>query len=131
MTLDRMDAIIREVGSEVERKGGAWAFKVSDIPILIVTDEKANRMRVLAQVGNLTEITAEQLEATLYANFHTALDARYAVSGGTMYSVYLHPLRELDPDQLKNAIGQVGALTVNFGTTFSSTDLFFPGSTGQ
>ena len=40
-------------------------------------------------------------------------------------SVYTHPLKELTPEQLKDALAQVIILANNFGGTYSSTDLLF------
>jgi hypothetical protein len=62
------------------------------------------------------------------ANFHSALDVRYALSDEIIWSVYTHPLESLSPDQLKDAISQVYMAAVTFGTTYSSSDLVFPGN---
>ena len=60
------------------------------------------------------------------ANFHSVLDARYAVSEDILWVAYIHPLRELQPAQAVDAIVQVYNAALTFGTSYSSTDLAFP-----
>ena len=64
----------------------------------------------------------------LVANFHNALDARYAVSNGNVFAAFLHPLSSLEENDLRSALRQVSQLVANFGTTYSSGGLqFAPG----
>ena len=60
------------------------------------------------------------------ANFHSALDVRYAISNDVLWSVFIHPLKELNKDEVLSAINQVYAAAVSYGTTYSSTGLTFP-----
>ena len=61
----------------------------------------------------------------LVANFHAALDARYAVTDGTVVAVYVHPLASLQANELRSALRQVANLAANFGTSYSSGELGF------
>jgi len=61
------------------------------------------------------------------ANFHTALDIKYAISDDVLWSAFIHPLRELTVAQVKDALSQVYYANITFGTTYTSTDLVFPG----
>lgn len=60
------------------------------------------------------------------ANFHTALDVKYAISDDILWSVFIHPLKELNKDEVLSAINQVYEASVTYGTTYSSTGLTFP-----
>ena len=60
------------------------------------------------------------------ANFHSALDARYAISDGILWAAFIHPLQELTKDQVISAISQVYSTVQTFGTYYSSGELSFP-----
>ena len=60
------------------------------------------------------------------ANFHTALDARYAISDGILWAAFIHPLKELTTEQVKSAITQVYSCARTFGTHYSGGTLIFP-----
>lgn len=125
MTLDTMDGILRTVTPKIERKSNAWVLEYVDTPVLVVVDPVANRMRIVAPVIEANEVTEEQWAAILVANFHTALDARYAVSAGMVYSLFLHPLGSLTEADLRSAISQVVTLTKTFGSSYNSTGVVF------
>ena len=125
MTLDTMDRVIRAMGANVERKGSAWGFEYLETPVVVITDPVANRMRVVAEVIDASKVTGEQWAAIMVANFHTALDARYAVSNGVVYSLFLHPLGSLTEGDLRSAVSQVVVLSKTFGTTYNSTGISF------
>ncbi len=75
------------------------------------------------------QLTQELMLNSLVANFHTTLDVKYAVSDEILWAVFIHPLKELSEQQLRDAISQVCHADLTFGTTFSSTDQVFPGNT--
>jgi len=60
------------------------------------------------------------------ANFHTALDVKYAVADGMIWVAYIHSLSPLTDDQLISALGQVRSAAITYGTIYTSTDLVFP-----
>ena len=60
------------------------------------------------------------------ANFHTALDVKYAITDGILWSVFIHPLKELSNDQALRAIEQVYTAARTYGTSYNSTGLTFP-----
>ena len=62
------------------------------------------------------------------ANFHTALDARYAFNKGILYAAYIHPLSTLTKAQLESALEQTATLAATFGKEYSSGSLIFKGS---
>ena len=128
MTLSTMDRVFRSISPEVEREGNAWAFEYLDTPVLVVTDPIANRMRILSPVVEIEQVTEDQWAAILVANFHTALDARYAVSGQMVYSLFLHPLESLTEADLRSAVSQVVVLKKTFGSSYNSTGVVFGGA---
>ena len=65
----------------------------------------------------VSELDSEAVVSCLSANFDRALDARYAISGEFLWSAFIHPLKELQDDQVVNALMQVTTLAVTFGTT--------------
>jgi hypothetical protein len=90
-----------------------------------VTSVEFNRMRILAPVARTDALSGEHYVRVLEANFHTALDARYATSDGVLYSIFLHPLSSLGEAQLRSALYQVASLAGTFGTTYTSGTLSY------
>ena len=128
MTIARMDEIIRRLDKEVASpRAGAWQFQVSDRPVIIVTDQSNDRMRIIYPIGKVEGLPEGALKRLMQANFDTALDARYAIARGLVWSTYIHPLRALHDRQFISAIGQTVNLAVTFGTTFSSGAMSFGG----
>ena len=125
MDLDQMHAIILSVATEVQRTRNVWEFLYHAVPLAIVTDERADRMRIVSPVARIVDLTPAHLDAVLHANFHSALDARYAASGDVLYSVFIHPLSTLHPDDLESAIRQTATLVRTFGSSYSSGELVF------
>ena len=96
--------------------------------LLVMTDEKANRMRIMMPIQPFDPSKAEDLKTALialHANYDRALDARYAVSDGILWSAFIHPLGSLTEADLDSALHQVQTLRKNTGTTFSSGALLF------
>ena len=63
----------------------------------------------------------------MQANFDSALDARYAVAKGVLWSAYLHPLSTLKADDFVSGLAQVVNLAATYGSTYSSGALTFGG----
>ncbi len=120
MTLDRLESIIKEIGTNVKVDQNQILFDYEDKMVLVVADSRANRMRILIPVVEAEQLTGEQFSKMMIANFHTALDGRYAISNGVVYSVFVHPLSSLQENDFRSAVSQVKALATSFGTTYSS-----------
>jgi len=125
MTNEEIGKLLSENAGPVEGADGGWQVTVDRRPLLIVTDESANRLRVFTFVAEINQISTEELEVLLRANFTDALDAKYAIYEGLVVSVFTHPMRELTKLQLLDAIKQVNNLAENFGTSYSSTEVRF------
>ena len=125
MTLERLEAILQEEALDLEGGDGQWQLLIEGQQLLVLTDAASDRMRIVAPVTDATSLSVEQVEAILVANFHTALDARYAVTDGTVVSVFVHPLSSLQEFDLRSGLYQVATLANTFGTTYSSGGLNF------
>ena len=91
----RLFHVIDEVGKNKEGTIGAWNFDYEDRFMLCFTDESYNRMRIISPVADVTKLDNIELENALIANFHSALDVKYAISEDILWSVFIHPLKEL------------------------------------
>ncbi|OSY88624.1 hypothetical protein WH52_02790 [Tenacibaculum holothuriorum] len=127
MTPTKLGEIFTEVSDSIYSQKNQWRFTIKNIPLIAIADSTHNRMRIISPVAEVKKLNSELLLASLAANFHTALDIKYAISDNLLWSIYVHPLKELNKNQVINAISQVYYGNVNYGTTFSSTSLVFPG----
>ena len=125
MTLARLEQLLDSEVSNVEGENGQWRFSVAGRAVIVLADVQNDRMRVFSPVVPAAELTAQQVQAMLAANFHTALDARYAVTDGAVVAVYVHPLSTLQDDNFRSALRQVVSLAETFGTAYSSSELNF------
>ncbi len=129
MNNQKLGEIITKAADTVQGQNGRWQFMIEDIVFFCITDENNNRMRIISPVIEVEKLDEELLKNALVANFHTALDVKYAISDELLWSVFIHPLKELTADQAKDAISQVYYANATFGLTYSSTSLVFPGNT--
>lgn len=125
MTEERMVEIIEQYADASEINLGVLEFTYSDVSLALIFDSSANRMRIVAPIIEANELSQEMIMATLVSNYHLALDARYGITEGTMYAVYVHPLKELTRAQIESAIRQVASLHNTFGTNYTSGELLF------
>ncbi len=129
MNPDKLEELIRKQADTVVTNGNSIQFLYQETPLFCIYDVNANRMRIISPIVETTEIKEEQLLNMLVANFHSALDVKYALSDEIIWSVFIHPLKELSDRQVEDAISQVYTASLTFGSTYSSTDLIFPGNT--
>ncbi|MEM9850227.1 MAG: type III secretion system chaperone [Bacteroidota bacterium] len=127
MTNKKMEKILEAEAEAMEGKQGLWTVTYGEIPLLIITDERANRMRIFTFVTDEKSIEGKHVKKMLQANFHSALDAKYAMQDGYVVSIFTHPLKELSEDQFIDAMKQVVTLAYTFGTTYTSTEWVFGG----
>ncbi len=127
MSNQKMGAILESVADSIQGNNGQWQFKIKDVFFMCVTDTNHNRMRIISPITEAQQLDEKLKSAALVANFHSALDVKYAIADDILWSVFIHPLKELTEGQVRDAVKQVYAANKTFGTTFSSTDLVFPG----
>lgn len=109
----------------LEGEPGAWRGTWRGSPVMVLTDEGHNRMRIISPVKDFESDDQVRLMRCMEANFSTALDARYCVYRGAIWSAFLHPLGELTESELDSALSQVVTLASTYGTTYSSGELRF------
>ncbi len=129
MTADKLAELIIQVADTAQTNGNAIQFAYKETMLICVYDENANRMRIITPVIKKEDLEEDQLLNAMVANFHSALDVKYALSDEVIWSVFIHPLKELSDHQVLDAIDQVYTAAITFGGSYSSTDLVFPGNT--
>ena len=130
MTNARLDSLIRAIdGIEggIDSRPGAWLFVYRGHQVYLITDEAADRMRIMVPVADSGPLGSDLLYRLLQANFDTALDARYAIARDTLWSTFLHPLSPLTDEQFYSGFLQSVTLAATFGTDYSSGALRFGG----
>ena len=120
-----LDRFIREYTDEVEGGHGRWAFEVGGVAVMVMADRAADRMRIMTPVAREADFNDGEYRKLLESNFDRALDARYALSGGVLWSAFIHPMSSLSHDQFDDGLDQVIRLSGTFGTTYTSSDMIF------
>ncbi|MEO1677266.1 MAG: hypothetical protein AAFU80_03815 [Pseudomonadota bacterium] len=132
MSVDRLWALVQAVDPEALRRGAIIQLAVEDVPVLIVTDPSADRMRAMVPIRTTDGMTAGEYRRVLEANFDTALDARYAIARGQLWAAFIHPLSALNRAQFLSGLGQTVNIALSYGDTYSSGEMtFLHGDTGD
>ncbi len=128
MTIGKMRAILRRLDENLkEPREGNFVFLIDGFQVAIFTAPSVNRMRVMVRVRSSENLKEKDLLRISQANLDAALDARYAIGNGVLWSTFIHPLSSLHPRQFLEAIGSTVNLAANYGTTYSSGQLIFGG----
>jgi len=127
MNNGRLQTLIEGFSQEVEGQPGTWSLMAGSRQVMVLTDENADRMRIMTPIIEDGELAVEEALTLLEANFDRALDARYAVARGYVWAVFIHPLRPLTDSQFVDGVNQVVTLADNYGSSYSSTELVFQG----
>ena len=128
-TVDDLETILKEITTKLDGTKGRWMLTFEDVSLAVVVDEHHDRMRIIAPVVEVEKITADHYRKMLEANFHTALDTRYAIANDIVYAAFIHPLSALHDTEFASALMQVANLAKTFGTTYSSGELQYQDST--
>lgn len=120
MTLERMGVIVQALDENARINPNGFEFVIDDVPVLIVADARANRMRAMVPIASAESMSPEELMRVMQANFDSALDARYAVARGRLWGVFIHPLKELERDQLISGIAQTVNVAQTYGGLYTS-----------
>ncbi|WP_291729786.1 hypothetical protein [Leisingera sp. F5] len=127
MTYERLGRILFALDENAQPAGTGFQLSISGVPVLIVTDQAADRMRAMVPLRPAEGLTAEDMMRMMQANFDTALDARYAVAKGRLWAVFIHPLSPLEKDQLISSLGQTVNIARTYGTLYTGGALQFGG----
>ena len=131
MTPELMLQTIRDYTDDVKQEGNLIGFSYKGIAVYCIFDANADRMRFVSPIIEVEKVPQEALIVALQANYHSVLDARYAIGDGLVHSVFIHPLSPLSVAELQSAIRQVSHAALTFGDEYSSGELFFPGQSQQ
>jgi hypothetical protein len=127
MSAMRLLEIILAIDEEAELTGNGATFAIDDTIVTLVFDANADRMRLFSQIRPSDGLSGAELHRLMQANFDTALDARYAVAQGQLWSTFMHRLTTLAQDDFVSALAQIVTLVKTYGTTYSSGAMSFGG----
>lgn len=120
MTVQRLGEIITAIDPDARNlQGRMFELTLNDVPVLVVTDAQADRMRAMVPIRSAEGLEPADLERMMQANFDTALDARYAVAQGRLWGVFIHPLSPLEKDQFLSGIAQTVSLAQTYGSLYT------------
>jgi len=131
MDQNRLERIFSDQVEAITGPTGAIQSQIDGIVIYCISDPANDRMRIIAPFSRVAGLDPRIPGVLLRANFHSTLDARYAISEDVIFAAFLHPLSSLTPEQIESAVSQVISLAKTFGTSYSSGELFFPGGGGK
>ncbi|MEX0586340.1 MAG: hypothetical protein WD176_06835 [Pirellulales bacterium] len=123
----RLRTLLDKAADSVKGRSGCWRVHFEGRRMLVVTDEECDRFRVMSPVTEDIGLDALDMQVLMAANFDRTLDARYAINGGYLWAIFLHPLGDLTEKLLVAALEQVKNLADNFGRSYASSDLKFTG----
>lgn len=127
MTPERMAEIFTVLDPEAVIEANGMSFTVANVPVTVIMDPVADRMRILVPISSAEGLDDGALLRLMQANFDTALDARYAIANNRVWSTFIHPLSPLETDQLISGIAQTVTLAQTYGDTYSSGAVMFGG----
>ncbi len=128
MVLSKLKLILAKEAVVVKENQNTIEYNLKGTSIFLITDVTHNRMRLMSPVIDQEKLKADDFILLMEANFDRALDVRYALFNGVLWSVFIHPLKELESNQLTSALYQVKALVDNYGTSYSSSEIVFGGN---
>ena len=123
-----------DLGSEVDKvvrpPNEMWQFHSGQFPVLIQTQEAANRMRIVVFIAEARKLDAEHLTTMLEANYRTAIDVRYAITDGHVVAAFIQPFQELPTAQFVMGLYQAIHCAETFGDSYSGGTIVFGASSG-
>jgi uncharacterized membrane protein len=131
MTNQRLGEIISHIDEKAEGRPGFWSLTIENVGLQVVTDESANRMRIVSPILKTEGLDEKTLYRLMQANFDTALDVRYAIANGILWSTFIHPLASLDDEAFLIALGQTVNAVITYGSSYSSGLLSYRGGDSQ
>ncbi len=126
MDNDHLEKIFQVFSDTLVGADGRWEMLVGEVPMFCLTDTEHNRMRIITPIKKVEDASKEEILKCMEANFHTALDVKYSISDDVIWVAFIHPLKELTMEQVIDALSQVWAGALTYGTTYTSTNLTFP-----
>ena len=128
MTLEKLKIYLTEDARVIQDNGNFVEYEMDSLRIYLVADVNSDRTRLLSGVVEEKELKTEDYKLLLEVNYDRALDAKYALSDGVLWSVFVHPLSDLTPYLIKNGLYQVRNLVYTYGSSYSSTSMVYGSS---
>ena len=127
MTGQTLEDIVLRIDENAVVQGSVIQFSFADTLIAVVYDENAQRMRAMVPIISADLLSEDLMERMLQANFDSVLDARYAISNGQVWAVFIHPLDTLTEVDFTSGIVQCVIAAQTFGKEFTSGTMVFGG----
>lgn len=131
MNNQRLAELITKIDKSVQGKPGYWVVVVEGREVTIITDERADRMRIIVPITPTKNIDKDRLYRLMQANFDSALDARYSIANDILWAAFIHPLSGLGDEEFLSGLGQTVNLALTYGDSYSSGALVFGGGDSQ
>jgi len=119
MNNERLGALLQSLDPNLSGRPGNWVITFRDTSAQVLTAPEADRMRIMIPIADANDLDADVLYRMLQANYESALDARYAIAKGLVWSVFIHPLSPLTENQLLLSLAQTYNAAETYGTSFS------------
>ena len=104
MNNSRMHDLLQRIDPELEGQLGSWVITYDTLRAQVITDENADRMRVIVPIIKVEDVEEGELLRLMQANFDSALDARYSVANGVIWSAFIHPLSILSDEEFVSGL---------------------------
>ncbi|MGC1496943.1 MAG: hypothetical protein WA790_14115 [Sulfitobacter sp.] len=127
MTFERLSQIVVALDPDVIVRGPALEFTLDTIPVVVIADPGADRMRAMVPIASAEGLTPDDMMRMMQANFDSALDARYAVAHGRLWGVFIHPLSPLEKDQFLSGLVQTITVARTYGNAYTGGAAIFGG----
>ena len=127
MTPERLVDSILALDPDAAINANGIELTIEDIPVLVVMAPNADRMRAMVPIASVEDVTPEEMNRMMQANFDTALDARYAVAQGRVWGIFMHPLGALERAEFLSGLAQTVNLARTYGTLYSGGAQVFGG----
>ncbi len=62
MTNKKIGNIIDDISKVTEDKNGYWKFTYEQLPMICITDEKNNRMRIVAAISEMKDVSNKKIK---------------------------------------------------------------------
>lgn len=127
----RLGELIKRIDENVTGTPGDWTLTYEGVQARVLTDENADRMRIIVGIARTEQLDKDALYRMMQANFDTALDARYSIANGVLWSTFIHPLANLTDKEFLSGFAQTINLATTYGSTYSSGALRFSGGDSE
>ncbi|MEE2984315.1 MAG: hypothetical protein VX929_13575 [Pseudomonadota bacterium] len=101
MNNQRIGELLANLNLDLSGGAGFWRLVLDGRNVMVITDENADRMRIIVPVTAAEVVSEDLLVRVMQANFDSALDARYAIAKDTLWSapsLLRFPLRSMRKD---------------------------------